>query len=415
MKFRREPEWRRLYGKMALIFAAACFVSALVFWRDNRRRLATDENGASEISRNGYGEGSRTEELQVKIGNEKERYTIEIEEQQYTEEELQKVFEEAEEKLEQIVKGENNSLDEVRKNLNLINQIPDTGIRISWELDRYDVMDMHGVLKTEAIPEEGVMVGLKAVMAYGEKQVEHVFYARVYPPELTVRQRLLKQLDEEVERLNVKTRERRNLTLPTDVDGQAVSWGYVKNFRAAGVLLLGMVLSILLYISKREKEKTEKRRREEELTVDYPKLVSTFTLFLGAGMSARNVWFRMAENYEKQREEKGRRAVYEEMLHTMYEIKSGGSESECYEQFGDRCSLPVYRKFGALLSQNLRKGTKGLAILLKQESENAFEERKNQARKQGEEAGTKLLLPMFLMLAVVLVIIVVPAFLSIQI
>ena len=67
------------------------------------------------------------------------------------------------------------------------------------------------------------------------------------------------------------------------------------------------------------------------------------------------------------------------------------------------------------MSQNLRKGTKGMTQILKQESLQAFEERKARARRLGEEAGTKLLLPMFLMLAVVLVIVIVPAFLSVQI
>ena len=54
-------------------------------------------------------------------------------------------------------------------------------------------------------------------------------------------------------------------------------------------------------------------------------------------------------------------------------------------------------------------------MILKQESDDAFEERKCLAKKLGEEAGTKLLFPMVLMLAVVLVMIIVPAFLSIQI
>ena len=53
--------------------------------------------------------------------------------------------------------------------------------------------------------------------------------------------------------------------------------------------------------------------------------------------------------------------------------------------------------------------------LLKLESIQAFEERKAQAKRLGEEAGTKLLLPMFLMLAMVLVIVIVPAFLTLQI
>ena len=63
---------------------------------------------------------------------------------------------------------------------------------------------------------------------------------------------------------------------------------------------------------------------------------------------------------------------------------------------------------------NLRKGTKGLNDLLRLEAIQSFEERKARARRLGEEAGTKLLLPMFLMLAEVLVIVVVPAFFTVQ-
>ena len=144
-------------------------------------------------------------------------------------------------------------------------------------------------------------------------------------------------------------------------------------------------------------------------------MISKFALFLGAGMTVRSAWYRIAGEYELQKEDTGRRAVYEEMIYTMHEIKGGASEGECYEHFGERCQLPIYRKFGALLSQNLKKGTKGLNLLLKQEAANAFEERKTLAKRLGEEAGTKLLIPMFLMLAVVLVIVVVPAFLSIQV
>ena len=75
MKFSREPEWRKLYGKMGLVFLTACVVAALVFWTDNRKRLPTDENGASLIGRNGHGKGSRTEELTVQIGEEETPYT----------------------------------------------------------------------------------------------------------------------------------------------------------------------------------------------------------------------------------------------------------------------------------------------------------------------------------------------------
>ncbi len=48
--------------------------------------------------------------------------------------------------------------------------------------------------------------------------------------------------------------------------------------------------------------------------------------------------------------------------------------------------------------------------VLEAEMEAAFEQRKNLARRLGEEASTKLLLPLFMMLLIVMVMITVPAF-----
>ena len=50
-----------------------------------------------------------------------------------------------------------------------------------------------------------------------------------------------------------------------------------------------------------------------------------------------------------------------------------------------------------------------LQELLAQEMDTAWEQQKQAARRLGEEAGTKLLLPLFLMLLVVMVLVMVPA------
>ena len=52
--------------------------------------------------------------------------------------------------------------------------------------------------------------------------------------------------------------------------------------------------------------------------------------------------------------------------------------------------------------------------LLELEAEEAFEERKSMARKLGEEAGTKMLFPMILMLGAVMLILAFPAMHSIE-
>ena len=114
-------------------------------------------------------------------------------------------------------------------------------------------------------------------------------------------------------------------------------------------------------------------------------------------MTIRKAWFKIAGEYEKDQKEKeqisakacGRKKAYEEMVNVMYKISGGASEGECYEEYGIRCNLSEYRKFGMMLSQNLRKGTRGLTELLEREAEDAFEQRKNLAKKAGEERKHK--------------------------
>ena len=47
--------------------------------------------------------------------------------------------------------------------------------------------------------------------------------------------------------------------------------------------------------------------------------------------------------------------------------------------------------------------------LLEQESEKAFEERKHIAKKLGEEASTKMIFPLIIMMAIVMAIIIAPS------
>ena len=60
------------------------------------------------------------------------------------------------------------------------------------------------------------------------------------------------------------------------------------------------------------------------------------------------------------------------------------------------------------LSEILQIRREKLAAL-QEEAQHSFEERKRNAREEGERAGTRLLLPMMMMLAVVMVLILVPA------
>lgn len=136
-------------------------------------------------------------------------------------------------------------------------------------------------------------------------------------------------------------------------------------------------------------------------------------LFVGAGMTIRGAFQKIAGDYEaKCRSGERASPAYEEVLYTCRELHSGISEGQSYEHFGRRTGLQEYIRLSTLLAQNLKRGNSTLLERLREEAEKSAEERLQQSKRLGEEAGTKLLVPMVLMLAVVMAMIMVPAFSS---
>ena len=147
--------------------------------------------------------------------------------------------------------------------------------------------------------------------------------------------------------------------------------------------------------------------------IEYADFISSLQLMLSSGQTIRRALERMVADYKRDRAKGGAVIyVYEELALCTKKLGDGMSEAECYEYFGRRCNIVCYRKLSALLVQNLRKGNDGLIEAMDNEVHIAFEERKAVARRLGEEARTKLILPMMLMLSVVMIIIMIPAYLS---
>ena len=94
----------------------------------------------------------------------------------------------------------------------------------------------------------------------------------------------------------------------------------------------------------------------------------------------------------------------------MRELRAGVSEGAAYESFGKRAGLTDYIRLSAMLMQNLKRGNRTLLERLREEADKAGEESLQRSKKLGEEAGTKLLVPMVLLLAVVMVMVMIPAF-----
>lgn len=142
--------------------------------------------------------------------------------------------------------------------------------------------------------------------------------------------------------------------------------------------------------------------REEEIELEFADMVSKLTLLINAGMIMREAWTEVAYAAEG--------LIYQEMRSSIQLMQNGISEAEAYIAFGSRCCSKRVKKFISMLVQNLTKGNKELVDFLKQATKESWEERKHYVKRKGEAASTKLLLPIGLMFAGILIMIVVPIF-----
>lgn len=402
---------KSLRKKIVIILALCSILSVLVFFVDYMNKKADPV-----ITRNPYGEGDKTEEYEVIVEGEleNESFQVEIGEREYNRSETRELFRQVMDKLDEVVLGENESFDRVEKDMNLVTRLEDYPVQIQWELDSYHEMNVTGKLREENLVHTGSMVEIRGTISYGEEQAVYIRSAYLYPLTREGTDKLIYEIEQAIAEVEESTREKENFSLPERVAGKELQWSKKTENRWYYFLLIGVGVSVFLVYHSKEKVKQKEKARREELIRDYPGMISKFTMLLGTGTTVKHAWETIVQNYEMQKEQMGKRIVYEEMRATLHEMQGGVSEVEAYERFGKRCGITVYLKFSALLSQNLRKGSKGISELLRMEAIQSFENRKNRAKRMGEEAGTKLLMPMLGMLAVVMIMVMIPAFMTMQ-
>ncbi len=168
------------------------------------------------------------------------------------------------------------------------------------------------------------------------------------------------------------------------------------------MVLVGVFAAVILFwfVDTRITDVIE--NREAEIDYEFADMVSKLTLLINAGMIMREAWSEVAYASEG--------LIYQEMRTSIQLMQNGISEEEAYIAFGARCYSKRVKKFISMLVQNLTKGNKELVAFLKQSTKESWEERKHYVKRKGEAAATKLLLPIGLMFAGILIMIVVPIF-----
>lgn len=144
------------------------------------------------------------------------------------------------------------------------------------------------------------------------------------------------------------------------------------------------------------------KKRSEAMMGDFADALSELALLTNAGMVLREAWETVAVN--------GERTLYQEMQRCLDDMNNGVSDMEAMRRFGNRCVVPEIRKFSSTVIQGIEKGSGDLSGMLTQQSKEVWDARKQDVRRQGEKAASKLIAPMAIMFIGILIMVIVPVF-----
>lgn len=258
---------------------------------------------------------------------------------------------------------------------------------------------------------KGIVTHITITLWYGEESREKTYELTLYPEEADETEELFARLKQMLRQKEAKALYQEGFTIPSQSQGVQITRLDEERITALDVLLIGFIFAGLLVMREKENEKKKEQHRRDMLIRCYPWFVNEMVLLMGAGMQVKNIFQMLLEEYEKE-DKQGRRQLMEELKLARHSMELGVPEEQVYYQLGRRLKLPCYIKLMTLLEQNVKKGGKGLTAMFEQEELAALEERKSLAKRYGEEAGTKLLGPMILLLLVIMLIIMVPAYMS---
>lgn len=365
------------------------------------------EEDVWQLERPAISEGTSQKSLVVvrEDGNRSE-INLNVNPRKYSQTEVEAIFDRIYEMLPELIKGENESLYEVSSDLTLPDRLDEWGVDLIWQSSLPQFIGSTGKLPEERNHTEPVSVVLQVTMSLqGYSRMEEIplMIAPVALPSWEER------LYQELIRQEAVNDDQEQMELPMTFEGETIAFVQTKDrSKSIALALLPAVLALVLYMKEEKQNESLKKQRQAEITSDYPDLVVKMTVLFQAGMSMRNVWERIAADEKKSG--KQARAIYEEVIFACNSMADGVSEMEAYRQFGHRCGTAGCLKLGNMLAGNVRRGTRHLTAMMAEESARAWQLRKHQARRSGEKAGTKMLLPMFMMFGVVLAMVVVPAF-----
>lgn len=390
------------WGALLLFLLFIILVGGSCFAPENRR-----------YERNSFGAGEIEIPLILEKDGTSKTYSLQLEEQRLSAEELNQVFSQFFKDLEENIKGKNTSLEAVTQSLVFEDSLEGYPFEISYEPEDSSYISWDGKPGDAFAllePGESLSTGILVTAEYGAYCRSNRYEVHLVKTESRSQRNVFLKTMDNLRNKEKETRENKSFLLPEKY--REVTIKPAGEEKPVGILfLLGIVILIFVPVHNYTELKEEEKRCREETVEDFPVIVHLLTLYMGAGLSFASSVRRISEDYQKRQRKKKKKYAFEEILRMNRQMQMGVSQKEACISWGKRFQETMYHKLSFTLIQTISKGTREARTLMENTEKNAFLQRVDRAKKAGEEAATRLLFPMMVLLCLVMVLIMFPAFL----
>ena len=370
----------------------------------------------NELARNGYSGGDRTVTLRAKTqSGDSEALPVTVSERRYSETELEEMSERLDETIWKDILGENQDSENITRDLKLFSRAEGFPFEISWRSDRPLIISSGGIINRERLLQEdekneGIGVCLCATFKYKDFTQDRYSYIVIRKETDTADK--TDMIETAIKAGNEENPEGEVMYLPETVAGERIFFYEKKVNRGFFILLAGTVAALYVIAKKDDEIEKETEERRRQIEADHAGILNRYALYHAAGMNPRAIWNEICTCYERSLKEskKNRRYSYDEMLVTKKMMDDGVGELAAYDDHAVRLGSMRYRSFISLIKQTVVNGNATLTEKLEEEVEKARQEKLLLIKREAAEAQTKLLIPMFMMLIVVIAIVCIPAF-----
>ncbi len=362
------------------------------------------------IERPAVGESDAQEELEYKTDDKKTDIVLDVPAMLHTAEEKEELISKAKEEIDGSFIGDNEDLDEINQSVVMKESYVDGLVKAEWQLSDYKIVGAEGEINYDNVSSE-TLIDADVTLTCEDVSDVYSFSFRVVPLDTNSSLGIDYYVRKAIHGLFQDSDD--TVTLPDKVGDREITWSKKYTFLGAKIGILGVLAAVAMVIGQAKEEKNKKDKYLKSMVRDYPKIVESLSLYVGAGLSIKNAMYRISEEYMIRRSKK-KEPGFEGVLRVCREIEEGRSEVKAFENLASYCPTREYRRLSNLLTSSIKKGSKGMLEQLENEEAEAFEMQKQYVKIAGEEASTKLLFPMIGLLGIVLIIIIAPSIFNMQ-